>query len=176
MDTGTVYLKVKLKSLAEEARIIRREEVRRRAPRRKTFQARYGEQWLEPYTEAIARWRADARVQRERHELYHHRVDDVRSEARHTLIAYAFLRGKGFDSLMGRNGLFGRGEMRSYKINWKRVFTLVERYGARSFWTKELGQTAADADVKAAQVAQMEAFRAWANDACAPHRAFFGGA
>lgn len=58
-----VYLKVKIKSLAEEARIIRKEESRARTPELKQS-------------------------------LKHHRKWDVRNEARATLVAYGYLRGK----------------------------------------------------------------------------------
>lgn len=54
-------LRVKLKSLAEEARIIRREELR-----------------------------AHGEI---REELYRHRIDTVRAEARATHLAYGFIRG-----------------------------------------------------------------------------------
>lgn len=61
MDTRQ-FLKVKLKTLAEEARIIRHEE-------RKYF--------------GMDRW-----------DLQHHRKTVVRDEARRTLIAYQFIRGR----------------------------------------------------------------------------------
>jgi len=64
MKTRIKMLKVKIKSLAAEARIIRLEELR----------ARGGSQLQQ--------------------ELYLHRVRDVRGEQRVSLLAYAFLRGK----------------------------------------------------------------------------------
>ena len=62
----SLELKVKIKSLAEEARIIRREE-------RKLD------------------WKTD---QAKRFKLWVHRTFDIRREARATLIAYAYLRGR----------------------------------------------------------------------------------
>jgi hypothetical protein len=59
------YLRVKLKSLAEEARIIRQEERKANKYRDYVLQDR----------------------------LHYHRVEDVRSEARATLLAYQYLRG-----------------------------------------------------------------------------------
>jgi len=63
MRDRRIQLKVKIKYLAEEARIIRLEE--RRAASRQLHE-----------------------------DLYRHRIDVVRYEARHCLLAYAFLRGK----------------------------------------------------------------------------------
>jgi len=59
-----IYLKIKIKSLAAEAQIIRKEE----------------RKW--PGTTA------------ERHGLHSHRVLDVRREARSALLAYGYLRGR----------------------------------------------------------------------------------
>lgn len=64
MKTRITMLKVKIKSLAAEARIIRREELRLPGP---------------------------ARL---RQELHTHRTCDVRAEQRASLLAYAFLRGR----------------------------------------------------------------------------------
>lgn len=63
------YLKIKIKSLAEEARIIRHEE----------------KKWYGP---------SETRTG-----LYLHRVRDVRSEARAALLAYGFLRGRPYAAL-----------------------------------------------------------------------------
>jgi hypothetical protein len=62
-----IFLRVKLKSLAEEARIIRREEL-------KCKKLGQGASW-------------------ERQSLYDHRIGTVRREARATLLAYQYLRG-----------------------------------------------------------------------------------
>lgn len=64
-----VYLKMKIMSLAAEARIIRAEE--KKWPGEHT--ARYG--------------------------LHEHRIHDVRPEARHALLAYGFLRGRSYRQL-----------------------------------------------------------------------------
>lgn len=60
-----VFLKVKVKSLAAEARIIHREESLARSADRKEA-------------------------------LRHHRIRVVRPEARHSLLAYAYLRGRSY--------------------------------------------------------------------------------
>lgn len=82
-------LRVKLKSLAEEARIIRREE--RRA------------------------WGVL------RDELHQHRVRQVRSEARHTHLAYGFLRGKTYQQIEPSG---------SYTLpDWNSVAAMLKKYG-----------------------------------------------
>lgn len=82
------YLRVKVKSLAAEATIIRREE------RRASGDLRVG--------------------------LHQHRVNEVRSEARSSQLALAFLRGVPVTRL--------EGTALSYP-NWSRVQKLVEKYG-----------------------------------------------
>lgn len=52
--------------------------------------------------------------------LYFHRIQDVRQESRSACLAYGFLRGHTYQQL----------EARSYtRPDWKRVQTLVEKYG-----------------------------------------------
>lgn len=73
MQTQVKALKVKIKSLAEEARIIRLEErksLRRKKPDTMLYQS-----------------------------LREHRITDVRREQRAALLAYAFIRGKAFAGL-----------------------------------------------------------------------------
>lgn len=82
-----VYLKVKVKSLAEEARIIRKEE-----KRNKEFQRG----------------------------LKDHRTGIVREEARHTLLAYGFLRGRSYHQIEHKD---------SKAPNWDKVKKMVEKYG-----------------------------------------------
>lgn len=67
-------LRVKLKSLAEEARIIRLEE--RRA-------------WRHPEL---------------REELHRHRVDQVRATARDTHVAYGLIKGRTIEQIEGKSG------------------------------------------------------------------------
>ena len=66
----SVYLKIKLKSLAAEARIIRAQE-------RKTK----------------GQWNAT------RESLYRHRIDVVRKVSRETHLAYGFLRGRTYEQM-----------------------------------------------------------------------------
>lgn len=60
------YLKIKIKSLAAEARIIRQEE---------------------------KKWPGPSEL---RHSLHFHRIYDVRKESRAALLAYGFLRGRAY--------------------------------------------------------------------------------
>jgi len=74
MTTRVKLLKVKIKSLAAEARIIRLEE--RRAGKSNTL----------------------------REQLYRHRTRDVRTEQRASLLAYAFLRGRPLAAVEPKRG------------------------------------------------------------------------
>src|SRR5436190_16454468 len=86
-----LFLKLKLKSLAAESRIIRAEERRPNASRALLYP-----------------------------ELRLHRTGTVRSEARHTLLAYGFLRGRSYRQIEAKAGS---------APNWTRVEAMVKRYG-----------------------------------------------
>lgn len=89
-----VYLKVKIKSLGEEARIIRKETKKATLPSIKNG-------------------------------LYRHRIDVVRVEARHTHLAYGFLRGREYRQI--EHGA-------KTKPDWKKVRRMVEKYGSHKWW------------------------------------------
>lgn len=96
MDKRT-YLKVKIKSLAAEAKIIRTEERRARRP-------------------ALKRGLQD------------HRKGIVRTEARHTHLAYGFVRGLEYHQM----------ESTTHEApNWEKVRKMVERYGAYVVWESD---------------------------------------
>lgn len=85
-------LRVKIKSLAVEASIIRKEEHR---------------------TSGVLR-----------EELYLHRVQPLRQEARSAHLAYGFIRGLTYDEM----------EPIRYTVpNWERVRTLIKKYGPKDF-------------------------------------------
>jgi hypothetical protein len=108
-----IYLKVKIKSLAAEAKIIRAEE-------RKNPKFRFG--------------------------LAEHRRTIVRSEARHTLLAYGFLRGKKYEEI----------EPKAHeKPDWARVERMIEKYGAH--W--EDGQDYRE--YQKAKAEALERFKSW---------------
>lgn len=104
------YLKVKIKSLAAEAQIIRAEErvwkAREISEGRPTF---FG--------------------------LRHHRVIDVRNEARVALLAYGFIRGVSYARMEGPG-------TKSWP-NWTRVAQLVAKYGAPAEWQSIRGNPGA---------------------------------
>lgn len=75
------YLKIKIKSLAAEAMIIRHEE-RRVIRHRRHLVGRQGDE------------KALAALNAEQEGLYLHRIRDVRGEARAAQLAYAYLRGR----------------------------------------------------------------------------------
>ena len=113
MKTTTLVrskFRVKIKSLAEEARIIRREE-----PRQRTDEDRGALHW--------------------------HRVGIVRSEARATLLAYAFVRSTPYSILERRP----RGE-----INAKRVAEIIKSLTYVSYSEKEISDWAKTPEAKAA--------------------------
>lgn len=91
-----ICLKIKIKSLAAEAKIIRKEEKR-------------------------------AKSQSIRESLYRHRIDVVRYEARHTNIAYGFLRGRTYAQIEANP---------KTPPNWDKVRKMVEKYGTHipPFW------------------------------------------
>ena len=93
MDTRA-YLKVKLKSLAAEAKIIRLETKRAKDVRLKNG-------------------------------LALHRIGIVRYEARHTLIAYGFLRGKPYHKIESKC---------KEAPDWNKVRKMIEKYGADLSW------------------------------------------
>jgi hypothetical protein len=116
MKTQVKMLKVKIKSLAEEARIIRLEELRAmphskprpREGKNGTAAIRPG-LWVEKY--------ADPELQRS---LWLHRTVDLRQEQRSAMIAYAFLRGKLYRSVERKA---------ASAPNLKRVRELVRKFG-----------------------------------------------
>lgn len=120
------YLKIKIKSLAAEATMIRREErnhnighrgrvrIRRQLARATDLtpgqRARLERRLSAPNETALkAFWG-----------LRHHRTYDVRSESRASHIAYGFLRGLNYKQIEGTA---------KSSPNWSRVEDLVKKYG-----------------------------------------------
>lgn len=102
-------LRVKLKSLAAEAQIIRREESRTDGPMRLELRA--------------------------------HRRGIVRSEARHTHLAYGFIRGLLLEQI----------EAKSHTApDWERVRKMIKRYGPTGFAEPECMRPPAAPMLKAA--------------------------
>lgn len=105
MKTQIKMLKVKIKSLAAEARIIRLEEKRSLGRRVGPGVFKGRREWLFL-------------------SLRHHRVKDVRGEQRHSLLAYAYLRGRSYASAEGT-----RPREWWREPSWERVAELVRKFG-----------------------------------------------
>ncbi len=126
-----VYLKVKIKSLGEEARIIRKETKRTRC-----ISIKEG--------------------------LYRHRIDTVRPEARHTHLAYGFIRGRTFKQIENKSKV---------APDWKRVRKMVEKYGVHLepyYWNSDESFSDYRKRSEEHQIQQeqlMERFDAWVEQA-----------
>lgn len=99
-------LRVKIKSLAEEARIIRREE---RGCGKSRARCRLPE--------------AAAKLDLARCSLREHRVGVVRRESRYSLLAYAFLRGRPFRAVEAESFV--------HCIDRGKLLDMAERFGRR---------------------------------------------
>lgn len=140
---SSLFLKVKIKSLAAESRIIRLEEDKLRSPRLAianiNFTKENGKTVYESadYTiaskEKLAKWKERSIEARNRTEktltsLTNHRKLEVRNESRAALLAYAFIRGKSYakteNSKLLNNQLVGPNP----KILQK-VASIVTRFG-----------------------------------------------
>ena len=127
------YLRIKLKSLAAEATMIRREERRHNPGHRARVRARRlldGKTNVDNVTpqDLKTRQARAKRILRTPSEtalkafwgLRHHRQYDVRSESRASHIAYGFLRGLDYKRVEGTA---------KSSPNWSRVEDLVKKYG-----------------------------------------------
>ncbi len=109
----TEHLKVKVKSLAAEARIIR--HATHKAKRRVRWMKEHGDEAEHLEAEEV------------RDTLIRHRCVEVRSEARHSLLAYGFLRGTQYQ-VMERTCHQGP--------DWERVARLVGSFGGKGTKTR----------------------------------------
>jgi hypothetical protein len=100
-----LFLKIKLKSLAAEARIIRKEEIKLRN------RARQRRAKGKPVDVAAT---LDA--------LHEHRIMAVRRESRLTHLAYGFLRGRSYTAME-------RKATTLKPSDWTRVKAMIQKYG-----------------------------------------------
>ena len=98
-----VFLKVKIKSLAAEARIIKREEQKRRKAWR-----------------SVTRAETKKETGRQARGLREHRIGQVRPESRCALVAYGFLRGRPYKVVENSA---------KSEPDWDRVQRLIEKFG-----------------------------------------------
>lgn len=114
--SGKKFLKVKIKSLAEEAKIIRKEENKLKIIKVEVpVKDRAGN---------VIRMR-NRRKLAERHlytfnSMREHRVGVVRSEARNSLIAYAFIRNKPYAVVSPKDQRL---------VDYSKVWSMVRKYG-----------------------------------------------
>lgn len=101
-----VFLKIKIKSLAAEARMIRHEELK--------------------FIHHPSRHNTSGLIVDGSHPtraaLYHHRVDVVRAESRAALLAYGYLRGRTYAQMEAKA---------TTPPDWANVTRLVSKYGDR---------------------------------------------
>jgi len=112
MRTRVMELKVKIKSLAAEARIIRSAEDKARS--KGNVKTKIGL----TLTSEVALT------------LKKHRTKVVRAEQRSSLIAYAFIRGKAFYPVERRTKFKREAPKDPHPPDWKRVLTLINSFGS----------------------------------------------
>ena len=101
------YLKIKIKSLASEARMIRLEE------RKVKGYIRYRNRNVSSKEQPS---KIDGRLRTLREGLHYHRIFDVRRESRSSCVAYGFLRGRDY----------GQIEQKCYSLpDWQKVQQIV---------------------------------------------------
>lgn len=136
MQDNRTYLKVKIKSLAEEAKIIRKEE---RKPHKDMDEYGYSA---------------------ERMGLMCHRTGTVRNEARHTLLAYGFIRGRKYRQMEAKC---------EYEPDWKKVWRMVEKHGVQRQWFWRVDSETRQA-YKKRRLEQERRFKEWSEGKWEPTR------
>ena len=129
-----IYLRVKINSLAEEARIIRREENRRRYQRIKGPDGKIYKRRIVTGDQVF--WG-----------LRTHRTEELRHEARCAHLAYAFLRGTSY-AQVEENPHWKRATRSKHPPSWPRIAELVVKYGPTGHNSK-LAKETAEAAIKA---------------------------
>lgn len=118
----SIELKIKEKSLAAEARIIRAEEMKCRMTARKLLAKTASlPEGPRPTTEQIEKWQRIAQQRRNiRVSLHEHRIHKVRTITRATHLARGFLKGTPYKAM----------EQKAYsKPNWDAVEKMIKSYG-----------------------------------------------
>lgn len=139
-------LRVKIKSLAAEAAIIRREEHRfpSRAQRKRAIRTAYANAGLDRNSIAevragkapkpnleLPRWASRNRSNEVYNDLHRHRTIDVRREARAAQLAYAFLRHRPYETVEPSRPLVQQlvGEYTSRDILLNNITGIAARFG-----------------------------------------------
>lgn len=127
-----VFLKIKIKSLAAEALLIRKEATR--------YEKRF---LIRTTTDRLTgkpheKWKI-VKDDSTRLALHHHRRFVVRPEARYSLLAYAYMRGR--SALSVDRGVWKqKGNAQVPQVNWDAIKAMVKRFGGDTSgfdaWTK----------------------------------------
>lgn len=133
MNNRIKHLKVKVKSLAAEARIIRLEENRAKG-RRLSNTKRVEAIQSGVYVRNDKYYEIKGRDNDLRKSLYRHRTTSIWHEARHALLAYAFLRGRDYAAVEKKPA---RGTPKYLNhcyspVNVEKVYDNVRRFGPHS--------------------------------------------
>ena len=134
MKTKVKQLKVKIKSLAAEARIIRLEEQRAKGRRLSDAGPRVKDEAKGYVVRNDKHYEVKGRDDELREDLHRHRIDVVQVEARLALLAYGFLRGRLYAQLERKpvrtakvGGCLAHSEWK--EPNWEEVADQVARFG-----------------------------------------------
>lgn len=130
------YLKIKIKSLAAEAKIIKQEE-------RKWFKLIGSKEVADTYADAQKGLCRLKPIYKKDHPLRmglrQHRIDVVRPECRHSNIAYGFMRGRAYKQI----------ENKCYEQpNWERVARIVNTFSGAKYIAKGMDKQLFE-DIKA---------------------------
>lgn len=130
MKNQITMLKVKIKSLAAETRMIRLEERKAKGKRMAKSKWKAGEERVRDPKYLVIRFRDDAKYK----SLRDHRLEVVSVEARLSLLAYGYLRGVPYAAMEKRpKDKYGHA-CRSGKAwvepDWKKVLSMVVRFGS----------------------------------------------
>ena len=124
----TEHLQIKIMTLAEEAKIIRRKEranlQRSRSCRKIAEKPAHAQMSADDYAKWQARYLGYARHNLSGYvALREHRIEVVRSAARDALIAYGYLRGKAYRQIEQNNKPGKPGP------DWNKVIDMIVRFG-----------------------------------------------
>lgn len=114
--SGRTFLKVKVKNLAEEAKIIRKEELRYKFKKVKLVSPISGDTGEYCWKRVPVLSKHIVTVDG----LHNHRVHVVRAQARATQIAYAFVRGRAAKDVV---------PVDKRKVDFKEIWRMVRKYG-----------------------------------------------
>ena len=136
----SIQLKIKFKSLSEEARIIRQEELKIKLRAAKMQRAKANLTDLENDPEKLAKWEEIARTRTQSltqmRELSCHRKNKVRQAARSTHLTRGFLAGTPYRAI--------ENEKTRTIPDWNHIWNMAKRYADPSIDIRDLNQKFAE--------------------------------